>query len=59
MTTVFGRASAYVQTMCYSATFFFSRDAIIMSPNKCVKFAPFGRPIRKSEALLLSAYAQR
>ncbi len=27
--------------------------------NKCIKFAPSGRPIRKSEALLLSAYAQR
>jgi len=30
-----------------------------MPYNKCIKFAPFGRPIRKSEALLLSAYAQR
>gem|GEM_PF-2427108 len=28
-------------------------------PNQRIKFAPFGRPIRKSEALLLSAYAQR
>jgi hypothetical protein len=27
--------------------------------NKRIKFAPFGRPIRKSEALLLSAYAHR
>lgn len=27
--------------------------------NQRIKFAPSGRPIRKSEALLLSAYAQR
>jgi hypothetical protein len=27
--------------------------------NQRIKFAPFGRPIRKSEALLLSAYTQR
>lgn len=30
-----------------------------MSSNQRIKFAPSGRPIRKSEALLLSAYAQR
>jgi len=28
-------------------------------PNKCMKFARKARPTRKSEALLLSAYAQR
>jgi hypothetical protein len=29
------------------------------TPNKRVKYAPYGRPTRKSEALLLAAYAQR
>lgn len=27
--------------------------------NKRVKYAPFGRPTSKSEALLLAAYARR
>ena len=30
-----------------------------LMPNKCIKFAPVGRPTRKSEALLLAAYARR
>jgi hypothetical protein len=30
-----------------------------LAPNKCLKFARRARPTRKSEALLLSAYAQR
>jgi len=30
-----------------------------MKHNKCGKIPTFGRPIRKSEALLLSAYPQR
>jgi hypothetical protein len=34
-------------------------NTLLSSPNQRIKLAPFGRPIRKSEALLLSAYAQR
>jgi hypothetical protein len=30
-----------------------------MRPKKCMKFAPVGRPTRKSEAPLLAAYARR
>jgi hypothetical protein len=30
-----------------------------MQPNKRFEFAPYGRPTRKSEALLLAAQAHR
>ena len=30
-----------------------------MQPSKHIKFAPFGRPTRKSDAHLLAAYVRR
>jgi hypothetical protein len=32
---------------------------LVKTPNKRVKFVPFGHPTRKSKALLLAAYARR